>query len=139
MSKKILKVSFDFDITLIGISSSLKDYRLCWFINKHLPLKFERIQDLEIYSDFGEVSFHSCFKFSYDNIETDLYIISNKNGPGYIIPESKETDYFMLSTESLNSEEEKAILNGLKKIDTIQSAYLLDPYSFKSRENLLFF
>lgn len=139
MSKKILRVEYDFDFTLIGISSSARDYRLCWFINKNLPLRFHRDVDLTIYNDFGNESYHSCFKYSMENLETDLYILSNKSGSEYILPESKESDFLLLSTETLNYEEEKFILNGLNKIEVVQTAFLLDANSFKSKENLLFF
>ncbi len=139
MSKKILRVEYDFDFTLIGISSSVRDYRLCWYINKHLPLRFHRDADLTIYSEIGIESYHSCFKYTLENIETDLYLLSNKSGTEYIIPESKESDFFIVSTEALNSEEEKAIVNGLNKIEVVQAAFMLDANSFKSKENLLFF
>lgn len=139
MSKKILRVEYDFDFTLIGISSSARDYRLCWYINKFMPLRFYRDIDLTIYSEFGNESYHSCFKYSIENLETDLYILSNKSGSEYILPESKESDFLLLSTEALNYEEEKLILNGLNKIEVVQTAFLLDPNSFKSKENLLFF
>lgn len=139
MSKKILKVDYNYDISIIGISSSLRDYRLCWFINNQLPVKFTRIDDLLIYSDFGEESYHSCFKFGLENSETDLYLLSNKSGNSYIVPEMKESDYFILSTESLLDEDQKELLLLLNKLDIIQAAYPIDPYSLKSKENLFFF
>lgn len=104
-----------------------------------MPLRFYRDIDLTIYSEFGNESYHSCFKYSIENLETDLYILSNKSGSEYILPESKESDFLLLSTEALNYEEEKLILNGLNKIEVVQTAFLLDPNSFKSKENLLFF
>jgi hypothetical protein len=139
LSKKILRVEYDFDFTLIGISSSVRDYRLCWYINKHLPLRFYRDIDLTIYNELGNESYHSCFKYSIENLETDLYLLSNKSGNEYIIPESKESDFFIVSTEALNLEEEKAILTGLNKIEVVQAAFMLDANSFKTKENLLFF
>ncbi len=139
MSKKILRVDYNFDISVIGISSSVRDYRLCWFINNALPLRFNRIDDLLIYSDFGEESYHSCFKFSMLNSETDLYLLSNKSGNSYIIPESKQTDFFIISTEILSDEDQKDFIQLLNKIEIVQSSYPIDPYSLKSKENLLFF
>lgn len=139
MSKKILRVEYDFDFTLIGISSSIRDYRLCWYINKNLPFRFQRDTDITIFNEFGNESYHSCFKYSIENLEVDLYILGNKSGLEYILPESKESDFLFLSTETLNYEEEKLILNGLNKIETVQTAFMLDPNSFRNKENLLFF
>ncbi len=139
MSKKILRVDYNFEISVIGISSSARDYRLCWFINNALPIKFVRIDDLLIYSDFGEESYHSCFKFSIENTETDLYLLSNKSGKSFVLPEIKETDFLMISTETLSDEDQKEFVQLLNKIEIIQSSYPIDPYSLKSKENLLFF
>lgn len=94
---------------------------------------------MTIYNEYGNESYHSCFKYSIENLETDLYLLTNKSGTEFIIPESKETDFFLLSTEALSSEEEKAIVNGLNKIDVVQTAFLLDPNAFKNKENLIFF
>ena len=139
MTKKILRIDYNYDISIVGISSAARDYRLCWFINNQLPLKFVRIDDLLIYSDFGEESYHSCFKFSLENSETDLYLLSNKSGKAYLVPEMKESDYFIISTESLLEEDLKDLISMLNKIDVVQTAYSIDPYSLKSKENLFFF
>jgi hypothetical protein len=139
LSKKILRVDYNHDISIIGISSASRDYRLCWFINNHLPVKFIRIDDLLIYSDFGEESYHSCYKYSHENTENELYFLSNKSGNSYLVPEMKESDYFILSTESLLSEDQKELIQMLNKIDVVQTAYPIDPYSLKSKENLFFF
>lgn len=124
---------------MIGISSSTRDYRLCWFINNSLPVKFVRIDDLLIYSDFGEESYHSCYKFSMVNSETDLYLLTNKSSNSYILPEIKETDFIIVSTESLSDEDQREFIQLLNKIEVVMTAYSIDPYSLKSKENLLFF
>lgn len=139
MTKKILRIDYNYDISIVGISSAARDYRLCWFINNRLPVKFVRIDDLLIYSDFGEESYHSCFKFSLENSETDLYLLSNKSGTAYLVPEMKESDYFIISTESLLDDDLKELISMLNKIDVVQTAYAIDPYSLKSKENLFFF
>ncbi len=139
MSKKILRIDYNYEISVIGISSSARDYRLCWFINNALPVKFARIDDLLIYSDFGEESYHPCFKFSIDNSETDLYLLSNKSGNSFILPEIKETDFLIISTESLSDEDQREFIQLLNRIEVVITSYPIDPYSLKSKENLLFF
>lgn len=139
MSKKILRIDYNYDISIIGISSSTRDYRLCWFINNLLPIKFSRIDDLLIYSDFGEESYHSCYKFGMENSEIDLYLLSNKSGNSYLVPEMKESDFFIISSESLLEEDQKELIRLLNRVEVIQTAYSIDPYSIKSKENLLFF
>lgn len=139
MTKKILRIDYDYDISVIGISSSLRDYRLCWYINNNLPLKFHRVDDHLISNEFGEESYHSCFKYNLENTETTLYLLSNKSGSSYILPEIKESDFLLISTESLLDDDLKDLLFMLNKLDPIQTAYSIDPYTLKSKDNLFFF
>lgn len=90
-------------------------------------------------NDQGEEMYFSKFESKIKNLEAALYLFSNKCSNGYIIPESKESDYFFMSTEELPDEELHDILRILNKIEVIQTAYIIDPYSLKSKENLLFY
>lgn len=72
-------------------------------------------------------------------MEIDLYLLSNKSTVSYILPENKESDYLIISTESMSEDELKDLTKKLNKIEIIQTAYIIDPYSLKSKENLMFF
>lgn len=139
MSKKILRIEFDFAISLIGISSTAKDYRLCWFLNKSLPFEFSRVEDLLLEIDEEEEAYFSRFQTRMPNLDTELFLLANKSHNGYLIPENKETDFFIISTEILPTAEQKNLLKTINKIEVVQSAYLIDPQTLKSKDNLMFF
>ncbi len=139
MSKRILRIEQNYDFTLIGISTSCRDYRLCWFINNQLGLEFVRIKDLESWNDNAEMFSLSLFKYSIENTEIDLYLLNNKSNGGILIPESKESDFFILSTEKLSFDDERELISNLNKIEVVQTAYSINIDGLKSKDNLLFF
>ena len=48
MKKKSLELEPDFNFILIAITSQLKDYRLCFAINKITESDFRKIEDYEL-------------------------------------------------------------------------------------------
>lgn len=138
MNKKYLKTELDLDFVLIAITSELKDYRLCFLINKVLNMGFERTsKDYQIsYSNSSAQYFSQYHCKNY--IEKDCYIIANRGIGGLLIPEMKETDYFMLLKNYLDEDDIEYILTGLKSIKEIQVATEIIPIKLKSKENLIF-
>ncbi len=139
MAKKVLRIEYDFDFTLIGISASVKEYRLCWYLNKELGFEFIRMDDLEMRTDNSEDAYFSLYKHAVENSETDFFYLSNKGNSNYLIPESKETDYFLMANYRLNNAEERNLLSDMNKIEVIHAAYLINPETLKSKENFLIF
>lgn len=137
MSKFSLEIEEDFEFFMLGICSHIKDYRLCWEINRILEVELSKEDDLEIVSK-GEVksySFNACEEPSMPN---DYYLISNKSEFGYLIPEEKNCDYFLIVKGAISeTDKEKiiALLNGSKNILT---TYCLKAKTLKSRNNLIF-
>ncbi|QEK52748.1 IPExxxVDY family protein [Pedobacter aquae] len=138
MNKKFLKLELDFDFILISITSPLKDYRLCYHINKNLQFEFEKIEDLEITYAGADTKYYSRYLYHVDEFAPAYYLIANKGLGGYLVPELKETDYFVLIKEFIDEEDLSFFLEGLKKIEDIQVAVEVNPRKLKSKENLIF-
>jgi hypothetical protein len=95
LSRKNLKFEIDFDFILIAVTCSLKDYRICYLINKYLNFNFTRTEDLELdIGVAGRAVLFSLFHFNWETTETDFYFIANKGSDGYLVPEMREADYF---------------------------------------------
>jgi hypothetical protein len=140
LSKKILRIEPEYDFNLIAISANCRDYRLCWFINKYLGLNFYREKDdLPIFNEQGERYEIASYRHTIEELESNLYLLPNNNVSGYLAPEIKEIDFFILSTLIMNTQDEKDFIKALNQIDIIQTAYAIDPYSLKSRDNFLIF
>ena len=72
-------------------------------------------------------------------IEGDLYLLPNNATSGFLAPEIKEIDFFMLCTPEMNKQDEKDFIKALNQIEIIQTAYAIDPNSLKSKDNFLIF
>jgi hypothetical protein len=139
LNRKNLKFEIDFDFILIALTSSLKDYRICYLINKCLNFNFTRTDDLKL--DINAVAspaLFSMFMYSWESTETDFYFIGNKGSEGYLVPEMREADYFILIKNYIDDNDLEDLISGLNKINEIVAAVKIDPKKIKSRENLLF-
>jgi len=139
LSRKNLKFEIDFDFILIAVTCSLKDYRICYLINKYLNFNFTRTEDLELdIGVAGRAVLFSLFHFSWETTETDFYFIANKGSDGYLVPEMREADYFIIIKNYIDDDDLENIISALNKIPEIVAAVKIDPKKIKSRENLLF-
>jgi hypothetical protein len=139
LNRKFLKFEIDLDFVLIAVTTSLKDYRICYLINKFLHFNFVKIPDLsvDIYQGAGPVLF-SLYHFNWEATETDFYFIANKGSDGYLVPEMKKADYFLLIKNYIDENDLDNLVSALNKIPEIVAAVKIDPKKIKSRENLLF-
>ena len=97
------------------------------------------LDDLPIFNEQGERYEIASYRHIIEELESNLYLLPNNNVSGYLAPEIKEIDFFILSTLIMNSQDEKDFIRALNQIDIIQTAYAIDPYSLKSRDNFLIF
>jgi hypothetical protein len=139
LNRKTLKFEIDLDFVLIAITTSLKDYRICHHINKHLNFNFLKMADLEvdIVQGSGPV-FFSLYEYHWEASETDFYFMANKGSDGYLVPEMRKADYFLMVKNYIDNEDLDKLVTALNRIPEIVAAVKIDPKKIKSRENLLF-
>jgi hypothetical protein len=139
LNRKFLKFEIDLDFLLIAITSPLKDYRICYLINKFLHFNFVKIDDLKVDLNAvpGPLQF-SRYHYQTGPTETDFYFIANKSPDGHLLPEMGRVDYFLLIKNYMDEKDFDGLLSGLNKIPEIVAAVKIDPKKIKSRENLLF-
>lgn len=138
MNKKFLKLELDFDFILIALTSQLKDYRLCFHINKVAETDFRKVDELELQLKESEPRYFSRYLHQIPNSECEFYLIANRGSDGFLIPEMKESDYFILIKEFIDDEDLELFLSQLRRINDIQAAVEVNPAKLKSKENLLF-
>ncbi|MGI4749438.1 MAG: IPExxxVDY family protein [Janthinobacterium lividum] len=139
MNRRILSFELDLDFILIAITSQLKDYRLCYHINKELHIDFRKINDYELNFFAGnEPMQFSQYFYQIKASETEFYIIANQGATGFLIPEMGSVNYFMLIKNHFDEEDLGNMICRLKQIENIRKAVQIDPKRIKSNENLLF-
>ena len=162
MGKHTLKIEYDYDFVLIGISSHEKDYRICWALNNLLGLSLTKNESLEIRSKKQDTpSFFSLF--SYENSEEfiEYTVISNlsenklslskehslfdksakgsqSTENGILIAEHKQMNYFFVIRGELENSEVDEIIRKIKEIDIVLTAVNIDVKELKSKKNLIF-
>ena len=139
LNRKFLKFEIDLDFVLIAVTTSLKDYRICYLINKFLSFNFIKTADLSVEITPGATPvLFSLYKYNPENSESDFYFMANKGTEGYLIPEMRKADYFILIKNYFDENDLESLLTTLNKIPEIVAAVKIDPKKIKSRENLLF-
>ena len=152
MSKQIIYVEYEFDFILIGISSTSKDYRLGWELNKELRLKLCRIDDVlkpntaNSVHEYGELiiaendlpdQMYSHYKHIDEEKDIEYDLLSNRSGAGLLIPEQKQTDYFWI-IRGVNSESfGNKVMASIRKLANVQTAFKIDANKLKSKEFLI--
>jgi hypothetical protein len=139
LNRKILKFEIDLDFVLIAVTTSLKDYRICYLINKCVDFNFLKTDDLAVeINPNQEPVYFSMYVYHWEASATDFFFIANKGSEGYLIPEMSKTDYFFMIRNYIDEEDLENLLTLLNRIPEIVAAVKIDPKKIKSRENLLF-
>lgn len=139
MNKLILKSELDLDFILIAITSVLKDYRMCFKINKQLQFQFYRTDELSLSkTDSKPPTLFSTYQYQLEQSETDMYLIANKGSDAFLVPEMKQADFFILIKNYIDDEDLQQLLINLNKIPDVSVAIQVNPKKLKSKENLIF-
>ena len=140
--------------SLIGIHSTLEDYKLAYLINQNLNTRFHKaIKDLEFKRDKKKASF-SIYNYENTNDGFNWFLIANSyrrenqtvsnellltsETKTYLIPEKKKVDFFL---KICGDSEYDFVMKTIQKIINIENvitAYSIDKNTLKSRDFLIF-
>ena len=142
MKKRKLDAEIDFNFSLWGIMSALKEYKLAWSLNNVLDIQLDKNEDIEIefLNSQNLIISNYFFETEYSNIR----LLKNKSvdqfseSSAFLLPELKRFDFLLI----INGFEDTFTDQKLKEnITTIQGIQYLQSFpveSFKSKENLIF-
>lgn len=133
MTKYVLDIEEVYDFSLIGISCHAKDYRLCWEMNQSLSIDMIRGADYEI-----DTSRFSFFEYIDDENYIEYFFIANRGNEGFLIPEQKTVDYFMLMRGNVTDSLIDDIICKINSVSLVLTSFNIDPNQLKSKQNLLF-
>jgi hypothetical protein len=137
MAKYQLDVDYDYDFQIVAICCHSKDYRISWYLNKNLELALEKsLENIEIQLK-GNFSIHTVYKYHNANTQANYKLITNRGSNGFLVQEHKNVDYFLI-IENNYTEELKQIIDKIKSLSIVLTAFDLDIKELKSRQNLIF-
>lgn len=118
--RKIKIASFD-DTTVIGINSSLPDYKLAWSINNKLSIDLVRYDDLEF-----EGSSFSFFYYTAGENYNVYNLVSLIRREKVLYSFNPRLDYLFLIQNSLTPERRLGIIQAIRTAEGIAHAFLLE-------------
>lgn len=142
------------EYSLIGIHTTLEDYKLAYLLNKEIKTNFSKSRfNLDFTKDNTVISF-SLFNYTNEEYYYDWYLISNsfkeenlnanKNVlfaseiKNYLIPEKKNVDFFIKIVGESNPFYIKKIITKIKQIPQVITSYDVDYKTLKSKDFLIF-
>ncbi|MBR06431.1 MAG: hypothetical protein CMP48_02000 [Rickettsiales bacterium] len=140
--KNRLTSDYPFDFELIGIVSSVKEYKLAWHLNQLTEFHLVKSDDIKI--EFSDNKLIRVSNLKDENEFRTAYLLKNKlvtsnsSVNQYLLNELQQFDYLF----KLNSQTEEnwatQINNKLKSIDIIDYSLVVDIEKIKMKDNLLF-
>jgi len=141
LGKKLHKlvVEDEFNFILVGISSHENDYRVSWAINQHLKMSFKRTGNLQIHNPrTGDDQEFSLYRYNEPDTQLHYDLFSNRCDNGFFLEDMKNIDYILKISGDANKNFIAQLLNKLRKIDILTTAFEIDPLSLKSKKKLIF-
>ncbi len=119
-SNKIQIASFD-DTTVVGINSTLVDYKLAWGINNKLSLDLARYDDLVF-----EGAPFSFFYFTAGENYNVYNLVSLVCKDKVLFPFKPRLDYLFLIQNTLTAERQINIMRSLREVEGVVHAFVLE-------------
>ena len=143
MKKNRLDFDLEYDdFELIGIVSSVKEYKLAWIINKALNVKLVKEQDI-IFSFLNDAKINISsfiYKMEYGNfrfLKNRASEFINIKLP-FLLPELKQYDYLIKLEQISYAFPADSVINALKSVSQVLFIQKLSVNKIKSKENLIF-
>lgn len=142
MKKRKLEAEFEYDFSLFGIISALKEYKLAWLLNNNLDVQLDKANDIEI--EFLKSQNLTISNYLFETENSSLRLLKNKSvdqigdNPAFLLPELKRFDYFTIIQGFEDTFSNQVLKQKISSIPGVQFVQLFPLESLKSRENLIF-
>tara|TARA_B110000444_G_scaffold242932_1_gene260745 strand:+ start:652 stop:1035 length:384 start_codon:yes stop_codon:yes gene_type:complete len=120
------------DFTILAINSHIKGYKLCWNINNNLRASFEKQEDHNIKD---ELWFARYAYICDEGVEYNL--LANRSKKGYLIPNQKRINYFLIIKNDYWQNDMKAFINKLSITKDILLVFELDAKVIKEIDRFI--
>jgi len=134
--KNKLEIEYSYDFELVGIRTSLKGYKLAWYLNQGFLTRLVRQPDYEVQLRKGTARYDF---FSWRSPLNALHLFRNKptNKAPELIPEHPHFDYILM-TQSEEKLSGNRLQEYLRSVPSVEWAALIPLSALKSKENFIF-
>jgi len=140
IKKNKLEIDYSYDFELLGVRTSLKGYKLAWYLNNSLKINLVKVQDLIIHFKKDQTASYDRYTFKTQLNELNLF--RNKpsepeNSSPDLVPEYPHFD-FILMTQSQEKLSGNRLHEYLRNIPSVELATLIPLTALKSKDNFIF-
>lgn len=130
-----LDLEEEIDYSIVGITSSLKDYRLTFYLNKLRCFQFKRVESF-VYTH-KDISFSYSLYIFIDKVNLrNYYLIANKSNSVKLVKEYKHFDYLLIMEGEVEDELCSDLSKQIKQLSGVVITSELDTNSFLKTPNL---
>ena len=139
MADKKITNDLSTDYKLVGISSSLKEYKLCYHLNNLLSCDFRKVSDLifEPTDRTRKIQF-SVFKAGEEDDKNQFIVFTNKNLQDVLLPEISNFDYVLQIHGKCEDDNLKNLVSGIKQFPEVVMTAEIPLKKIKSKERLVY-
>ncbi len=136
MSKKLF-IDFEDEISysFIGISSSLKDYKLNFFLNKLSGFDFKRVDSFKYTFNKQHFNYSLYIYIDPENMR-NYYLISNKHNAVRLVKDFIIFDYILIMDGEFDDKYVYDLAKRIKNVSGVMLSSVLDSDIFEKIPNL---
>jgi hypothetical protein len=139
MRKTKLVVDHELEANVIGIVTTLKDYKLAWNINQVFKINLIMQPTLQI--KFIKGNDLSIVNFLFKTEFQQFRLIKNRSSDlnsGFLIPELSNFDFFLMLSIADNNMINEPFIEKLHSIKGMEYIQIIDVDKLKSKDNFIF-
>lgn len=124
---------------ILGVVTTLKNYQLCYYIEKSMQIDFQTSKDLQIPLEKNRRSYsYTVYEFYQSSLAIEHFLYSNKNDGEPFLPELPHLDFIWLIKGDYYYIEQNflTLQNQLKNITGVQLVTEVPQEKIKSKNNL---
>lgn len=127
----------DEEYLMIGLSSSLKDYQLSYYLNKHFQTFFKKMPDIPFYDKNGEIGQFAFYHFYDEDLRMDYYLFANKSSKNTAVSAYPHFEFFVLCKLSSYQIPVNEILKEMRRIPQTNASLQIPLQKLKNFDELL--
>jgi hypothetical protein len=139
MAIKKIVTDFETDYVLVGVATSLREYKFCYHLNKLLGYDFIKQSDLVFESGdrSRDISF-SVFRGESEENTNTFRVFSNKALGELLLPEMSGYDYIIQISGKFTDEESEQLTAGIKQFPETVLCAVIPPKKIRNHARLIY-
>lgn len=125
-------------IKIMGIAATVPAYKLAWQINNTLHLQLQKVDDLFYKHKKGEDIYIQCFEYVDEEYECIFRLIANKTSNNILIPEHKNTSYFLLQKGDHDELPWNSLFLAIRKLSFALTVYEIELDKLRNKDLLYY-